>query len=388
MMKTTLIRELNDHLKQVILPYWKGLIDREKGGFYGFVDYDLKTVRNADKGVILHSRILYFFARAALVYGEDALMEYADHAYDFLTGNCLDKENGGVYWMMTADGRVQDSTKHTYNQAFAIYALAAYYEASDRREALDLALELFHLIEEKCVDPYGYREAFTVDFQPVENDKLSENGLLADKTMNTLLHLLEAYTLLYRVSRDEEVEERLKYILDLFYTKVWNPLEGRLEVFFDEKMNSLCDLYSYGHDIEASWLIDEAYLALNLPVPDEYTKNLAVNIYHTALKGDHVLNECFRGVVDRTRVWWVQAESMVGFVNLYQKNGAERYLAATWEIWEYIKQYFVDSRSGGEWFWDLDERNVPSSKKPITEPWKCPYHNGRMIMELFLRLSI
>ena len=135
-------------------------------------------------------------------------------------------------------------------------------------------------------------------------------------------------------------------------------------------------------------MIDEAYQALNLPVPNDYTKTLAVNIYHTALEKDHVLNECFRGKVDKTRVWWVQAESMVGFVNLYQKTGAERYLTITWEIWEYIKQYFVDRRNGGEWFWDLDEQNQPASKKPITEPWKCPYHNGRMILELFLRLSI
>ncbi len=380
-----MFEEITEHCKQVIIPYWEELMDRRNGGFYGLVDYNLQRDETADKGVILNSRILYFFSRAALVYEERELLEYADWAYHFLVEKCWDEENGGVYWMMTFDGQVKESMKHTYNQAFAIYALSAYYEVTGKKEALRRALALFRLIEKNCVDEYGYLEAFTRDWKLIDNEKLSENGLLADKTMNTLLHLLEAYTLLYHVSEDEAVAERLRFILELFYTKVWNPGEGRLEVFFNCKMESIADLYSYGHDIEASWLLDEAYRVLGESAPGHYTDVIAERIYRRALHGGNVWNECFKGVVDVTKVWWVQAEAVVGFVNAYEKTGNVKYRVAAVEIWEYIQRYFVDKRPGGEWFWDLDENNRPGSKKPITEPWKCPYHNGRMCMELAVR---
>ncbi len=380
-----MLEEITAHCEQVIIPYWKALIDRKNGGFYGLVDFDLLRDEKADKGVILNSRILYFFSRAALVYQKKELLEYADWAYRFLVDKCWDEAHGGVYWMMTAEGKVKESMKHTYNQAFAIYALSAYYEATGKKEALDRAMSLFRLIEKICVDEYGYLEAFTDDWKPIDNEKLSENGLLAEKTMNTLLHLLEAYTLLYDVSKDQAVAGRLRYILDLFYTKVWNTEKGKLEVFFNRKMESIADLYSYGHDIEASWLLDEAYRVLGEKVPYGYTNVIAEKIYRRALVDGNVWNECFNGVENATKVWWVQAEAIVGFVNAYEKTGNERYLVAAKEIWEYIKKYFLDCRPGGEWFWDLDEDNHPSSHKPITEPWKCPYHNGRMCMELVVR---
>lgn len=384
-----MLEEILDNCKKVIIPYWKGLIDREYGGYFGYVDFDLTIDRRADKGVILNSRILYFFSRAALIFEDNALLEYADWAYHFLIDNCWDKEYGGVYWMLEYDGSVKEAMKHTYNQAFAIYALSTYYEAIRKDEALEKAMELFHLIENKCVDEYGYMEAFTRDWQLINNEKLSENGLLADKTMNTLLHLLEAYTLLYHVSADKEVGERLTAILDLFKTKVWNAKEGKLEVFFDREMNSIADLYSYGHDIEASWLIDYAYMVLNGEDSGEqtprYTTEIAENILNRALEGGAVNNECFCGELDRTRVWWVQAESVVGFFNAYEKTNDPKFLEAATQIWEYIKKYFVDSRENSEWFWDLDENGNPVSRKPITEPWKCPYHNGRMCFEILVR---
>ncbi|MCR5255362.1 MAG: AGE family epimerase/isomerase [Acetatifactor sp.] len=377
--------EVSENLKNMILPYWENMQDTKNGGFFGYKDFDLIVDKDSDKGVILNSRILYFFSRASKVYDMPELKRYADHAYDFLKEKCLDEKNGGLYWMIKSDGTVSEDMKHTYNQAFGIYALSAYYESFGKDEALKLALDLFDLIEEKCKDSYGYKEAFTADFKEIDNEKLSENGLLAKKTMNTLLHLLEGYSLLYEVSHIERVGEALKGILLIFKTKVWNPVKGRLEVFFDEKMNSIADLYSYGHDIEASWLIDYGYRVLGEEVPD-YTLKMAENIYYTALKRDKVLNECFNGVVNNTRVWWIQAESMVGFVNAYEKTGEKKYMKAAEDIWGYVKGNFLDKRPGGEWFWDLDNEDKPSSKKPITEPWKCPYHNGRMCMELQERI--
>jgi mannose/cellobiose epimerase-like protein (N-acyl-D-glucosamine 2-epimerase family)/predicted GH43/DUF377 family glycosyl hydrolase len=382
-------REMKEHLRTVILPYWKRLFDSEQGGYYGRVDFGLNILTQADKGVILNSRILWFFSNAYLSLKEEGLLAYARHAYEFLIERCLDREFGGVYWMMSYDGSVREDMKHTYNQAFAIYALCAYYEASGEEKALSLALEIYHLIERNCVDAYGYLEAFTRKWEPISNEKLSENGLLADKTMNTLLHVLEAYTQLYRVSGEAGVKERLIRILDIFCRKVYNSEKKRLEVFFDERMESIADMHSYGHDIEASWLLDEACRTIGdealCRTTEAYTEELAKTILNTAMEGDAVLNECFKGEINKTRVWWVQAEAVVGFYNAYEKTKDPLYLKASRRVWCYIGKYFLDSRENSEWYWDLDESNYPMSKKPITEPWKCPYHNGRMCFEIMRR---
>ena len=303
----------------------------------------------------------------------------------------MDKEKGGIYWSLQYDGTPKDTTKHTYNQAFAIYALSSYYDASKDEEALLLAKQLFKIGEETCKDEYGYLEAFTRDFQPESNEKLSENGVMAEKTMNTLLHVLEAYTELYRVTKEEQVGNQIKYMLDLVSDKVYNKELGRQEVFFDKTWNSLIDLYSYGHDIETSWLVDRAVEVLKDKHYEEIiypiTAKMAENIYHRAYIDHSVVNEAENGVVDTTRVWWVQAEAMVGFLNGYEKNLQKtQYLEAVKDIWNYIKEYMVDKREHSEWFWSLDERKNPN-KKPIVEPWKCPYHNGRMCIEVIRRME-
>lgn len=381
-------KEVRIELTEHILPFWQGLKDENYGGYYGFVDYELKIDKMYRKGCILNSRILWFFSNACMALEDEGLKEYAEHAYRFLRDCCIDREYGGVFWSVTYDGVPDDTTKHTYNQAFAVYALSSYYKMSGDREALELAKALFELIEEKCTDEYGYLEAFTRDFRPETNEKLSENGVLAEKTMNTLLHVLEGFTEYYRVSRDERAASALRRMLDTFYDKVYNRTLGRQEVFFDRTWNTLIDLYSYGHDIETSWLIDEtldvlgdeAYREKLWPV----TAQLAENIYERAYTEHSVVNESEEGTVDTTRVWWVQAESVVGFYNAYEKTEDEKYLHAAEDIWNYIKEAVIDRRKGSEWFWSVGADRRPD-KRPIVEPWKCPYHNGRMCMELMRR---
>ena len=379
--------ELTDHL----IPFWEGLRDEEHGGYYGFMDYDLKVVKDYEKGCILNSRILWFFSNAYKLLREKNLLEDARHAYAFMKAHCVDREYGGVFWSVTADGQVKDSTKHTYNQAFSIYALSSYYDASGEEEALNLAKELQTIIEERCTDEFGYLEAFNRKFEPEENDKLSENGVLAEKTMNTLLHVFEAYTELYRVSGDEKTGERLRFMLQLIADKVYNPKLGRQEVFFDREWNSLIDLYSYGHDIETAWLTDRGLEVLKDPQMtarlSPITAAITDHIYHRAYTGHSLLNEAENGVDDTTRVWWVQAESVVGFLNGYEKDTSHtEYLEAAMDIWEYIKTFVIDKREGSEWFWSVQADGTPV-KKPIVEPWKCPYHNGRMCMEVVKRLE-
>ncbi len=382
--------EIKKHLTDDLIPFWRGMKDSEYGGFYGYMGYDLAIDRKAVKGCILNSRILWFFSNAFLTLGEDALLKEARHAFLFLKEHFLDREYGGVYWSLSYDGRPEDDTKHTYSQAFAIYALSSYYDASGDGEALEIARSLIRLVEDKCRDEYGYLEAFTRDFHPEDNDKLSENGVMAEKTMNTLLHIFEAYTEFYRVTKEEQVADRLKYMLGLMADRIYNQELGRQEVFFDRTWNSLIDLYSYGHDIETAWLVDRGLKILDDRACTErlapITEAITENIYNRAYTDHSLANEAENGVVDTTRVWWVQAEAVVGFLNGYQKNPEKsEYLRAAEDIWGYIRDYMIDKREGSEWFSGLDVDRKPLGK-PIADPWKCPYHNGRMCFEVIRRL--
>lgn len=364
--------------------------DAEFGGFYGYKGYDLSVDKTYEKGCILHSRILWFFSNAYLVLGNEEDLKYADHAYDFISKYCLDKEFGGILWSVTYDGKMLDTTKHTYNQAFAIYALSSYYDASKKTEALEEAFKLFELIESKCRDAGGYLEAFDREFKPVQNEKLSENGVIAIRTMNTLLHVLEAYTELYRVSKDKRVAECLKEILKIWADKMVNKQLKRQEVFFDHEYNSIIDLHSYGHDIETSWLLDRTLEILDdnemTSICRPLTQMLCEKIYERAYMNHSLINECENGVDDEKRVWWVQAEAVLGFINGYQKKpGHIEYLDAAEDVFGMIMEYFVDKRNNSEWYHDLD-KNLKPMDGPIVEPWKCPYHNGRMTMEIIKRL--
>jgi len=385
------VEEIKEELTEGLIPFWQKLQDDIYGGFYGELKFDLTLDKKAEKGCILNSRILWFFSNAYLLLKREDLLATAAHAFSFLKEHCMDREFGGVYWSLNYDGTPLDTTKHTYNQAFAIYALSSYYDASGDEEALELAWKLYGIIEEKCKDAYGYLEAFNVRFEPEVNDKLSENNVIAEKTMNTLLHVFEAYTELYRVAKDEKVADNLRFMLDIMADKVYNEKEGRQEVFFDRTWHTLIDLYSYGHDIETAWLVDrglevlgdEAYQKKLYPI----TKTITENIYRRAYIDHSLVNEVENGVVDTTRIWWVQAEGIVGFVNGYQKSPeCQEYLRAAEDIWTYVKENMIDPREGSEWYWAVDRERHPLEKS-IVEPWKCPYHNGRMCIEVIRRLE-
>ena len=387
-----MVEEIRNHLTDCIIPFWKKLRDDENGGYYGYMDHDLKVDKKAVKGCILNSRITWFFANAYMTLKDESLLEEAKHGYEFMQKYCVDKEKGGVYWSVAYDGTPEDTTKHTYNQAFSIYALSSYYDASGDEEALKTAMDLFHIIEGRCMDEIGYKEAFDREFKEIENDKLSENGVIAEKTMNTLLHVFEAYTELYRVSKDADVKKRLEWILDTIADKIYNPRLHRQEVFFDREMNSILDLHSYGHDIETAWLIrrgtdilgEKSYEDKMLPI----ILDLTSQVYKVAFDGNSLANECEKGVVDQNRIWWVQAETVIGFLNGYALAPEHtEYLEAAKAEWNFIKEHVVDKRPGSEWFWDVNHKGESVDDKPIVEPWKCPYHNGRMCMEVIRRSS-
>ncbi len=384
------VQEIRRHLERDIIPFWRSLRDDAYGGFYGEMDYELNLDQKADKGCILNSRILWFFTNAYLTLGDQECLDDAKHAYEFLRKAFFDQENGGVYWSVTYDGRPADDTKHTYNQAFAVYGLASYYAASGDRDALSLAYSLTEKLETKCRDQEGYLEAFDRNFKPASNEKLSENGVMAERTMNTLLHVLEAYTELYRVDKNAAVADQLRWMLELYSDKIYNPKERRLEVFFDLGYRSLIDLNSYGHDIEASWLVDRAAQVLEDPAyikrVSVINEELADQIHSVALDDNSLFNECEEGKVDTKKVWWVQAEALLGFLNAYKKNPERKdYLESVGRVWDYIKTHMIDPRKGSEWFNELNRDGTPIKTKEIVGPWKCPYHNGRMCFEVINR---
>ena len=402
--------EIENHLKNTLIPFWSAMEDQVNGGFYGYMDHDLALQKEADKGCILMSRITWFFSNAYMLLGDRDLLDKARHGYEFLSDYCFDPEYGGIYWSVTCEGLPADTVKHTYNQAFAIYALSSYYDASGDPGALRKALALFHLIEEKMKDNKGYLEAFDRYFRPVSNEKLSENGVEAFRSMNTHLHVMEAYTELLRVLQKRtggadmlrEIWEALAWTCRLFSDRMWNPVAERAEVFFDLDWNSLIDLWSSGHDIESSWIADRAVeilrkTAMNREEEMEaeeiagkvhtMTGAMARHVYEKAFLRNSIVSEFERGNPAPGRVWWVQAEAVVGFLNFFGKYPEKtEYLTAAETIWNFIKKYFLDRRENSEWFWYITEEFLPSDK-PIVEPWKCPYHNGRMCFEVIKRLS-
>jgi len=399
--------EMKKHLLETIIPFWKGLRDDDYGGYYGWLSYDLELNKRAEKGCILNSRITWFFSNVYILYKKGILTDgdfikygfsaldikdEAKHAFNFLYSKCIDKKYGGVYWSLNYDGTPADTTKHTYNQAFCIYALASYYDALGDRQALELAKRLVGIIEDNCADEKGYLEALTVDFKPASNEKLSENGVMADRTMNTLLHVFEAYSELYRVTKEPYIGERLQWMLDTFADKIYDPSRKRLDVFFDNDYKILIDLDSYGHDIEAAWLIDRGVKILGIKEYEEkmkpITSAIAEHILKDAFDGSSLPNECEKGVVDEKRVWWVQAETVLGFLNEAAKDPSRTdFEEAALKEWEFIKEYVWDRRGGSEWYAEVDKNGKPDTSKAIVEQWKCPYHNGRMCLEVISRAA-
>lgn len=383
-------KKAEEELLNNLGPFWLKLIDNENGGFYGEVTYDLKVNKTSEKGGIQTSRILWFFSAAYCATKNEEYKKAATHAYEFLRDKLIDKEFKGVYWMVDYLGNPIDTKKHVYCQSFAIYALSEYYKATKDKQALDLAMNLFSLVENIGFNKENsaYLEEFDREWNITPNEMLSENGVIAEITTNTHLHVLEGYTNLYSVTNNRVVGERLKELIYTFYNKIYDKEQHLLKIFFDSEWNTIIDVKSYGHDIEASWLIDDAYKALNLK--DESIEkmiiDIAYNIKAQIQEDGSLINESENGVKDYTRVWWVQVEAMVGYLNAYERTHDESFLNIVNNLMTYTMKNMVDPREGGEWYWSIEPNGKPTERSVI-EPWKTPYHNGRFCLEFMKRIG-
>jgi len=381
--------ELCDH----ILPFWIDKIDTVHGGYYGYMSHELELDKEYMKGGLATVRLLWTFSKAASVLGDASYRHAADHAYNFLVEHLIDHQNKGIFYATDFKGNPLDTRKHIYIQAFGIYGLSEYYKLTGSRAALNECLELYEVISTKGYDEihHAYLEEFDSQWNPLSNELLSENGVLADYTYNTHLHILEAFTNLYKVWPNPHLKQQIEQLLETFYTKIYDSSTHFYKVFFNSSWESIIDLKSYGHDIETSWLIDEALKALGTIDTASKWHDMVIKpayaVLNEAMDPNGGLNyECENGLVRKKKIWWVQSEAFVGYLNAYEKTKDAQFLVAANSIWSFISTYFVDSRVGGEWHSELDENNVPTGL-PIVEPWKLNYHNGRCCLELLTRYA-
>lgn len=379
---------IKDHLEKCIIPFWKRLIDYEYGGFFGHVDNDLNVNQKADKSLIAHARYLFTFSLWYQLLKDDSLIPYMDHSYQMIKNAFYDHEHGGYFWMLDYQGKPKDKTKHIYGQAFVIYALAEYGEARSLMNVLDEAYQLFWLIDQYAYhNPCHYHEQFKRNWTPLENGLLAAHGIHLPYTTNTLLHLLEAYTNLYRVRPDMMLKERILGLIEGFSQRLFDKEKILFHMYLDEKRRTAHLGQSYGHDIESCWLIDRACDVIDLKDHqiEVITKEIAEKVYERAMTDKGLLSENINDVQSKDRIWWIQAEALVGFMNHYEKTSNQMYLDAVHSIYQFIQNDLVDKKTDSEWFWGLDEEGFLIKEHGIAEAWKAPYHNGRALVELIKR---
>jgi mannobiose 2-epimerase len=387
--------EVEKELNMNILPFWAyKALDEENGGFYGSVLNDLTTVPHALKGSVLYSRILWTFSRAYILSGEKLYLDRANRAYLYLRNIFLDNEYGGVYWSVDYKGNPVEVKKQIYAQAFAIYAFSEFYSATGFNESINFAKDIFILMEKFSFDRRhgGYYDAFNRDWTPTENMQLGSEDLNAPKSMNTSLHILEAYTNLLRSSDNRDLRNRLKNLVNTINKHIIDSSTYHFKLFFNENWESLSDTVSYGHDIEGSWLLLESAEVLNEKPLIEDIKKTAIKMAEVTLRegvapdGGLWYEGSKNGVTNFNSDWWPQAEAMVGFLNAYQISSKEHFLDASLKSWEFIKKYLIDKKYG-EWFWSVDKNRNVRRNLEKAGLWKCPYHNARACMEVMERLN-
>jgi mannobiose 2-epimerase len=398
-MEKTMLQEFQENIKtellENILPFWiKHVPDEKRGGFYGRISNDLVINERAPKSLILNARILWTFSAAHRFRPDPVYLQMANRAFEYLMECFWDREHGGSFWMVDYRGNPFDDKKKIYGQAFFIYALAEYHQAASNPAALERAQQLFQLIDNKGYDRTntGYFETYERDWTLAKDLRLSEKDLNEAKSMNTHLHLMEAYTNLFRVWKDPLLQKRLERLILNFRDHIIDRRSDRLVCFFNEIWEPRSDVISFGHDIEASWLLCEAAEILGNPVLKNEIQTIAIRmaqaVYdHGRDKDGSLFYEADpNGVIDADKHFWVEAEGVVGFLNAFQLSKKEYFLEAARLCWAFIQKHLVD-RQYGDWLYRADKDGKPYLEVPKVSEWKCPYHSSRMCMEAVNRIA-
>jgi len=387
-----MLKQLERHLTEKIIPFWKKLMDPEQGGFYGAVDSrTLSVFKQADKGLVQQARILYSFSALENHFQTGEYLPFMTSVYHYLRNRMKDKENQGYFWLSKYQGLIADDRKITYGQGFLIYGMSEYYRATGDANALNEALETYRIIESRAKDPDtgGYWEEFDTHWNKSECLILGDGVLNTVYTLNTTLHLLEAYMNLYVVSKRQDVRASVIRLIGFIKNHLFDADRKTLYPYLDKSLEPINDTVSFGHNIETSWLLSEACERIGYldEAACEITRILASEVLEDGFDGHYVHNHLIENVRDKTMVWWVQSEAMIGFYNQYQKTGDDAFRVAVEYIWEKITSCLVDKRENGEWFWSCDEAGRPNLDRGTAELWKTPYHNSRAMLELIERMS-
>lgn len=389
------LKEIENELKNNILPFWDKTVDEENGGFLGKILNNGEIIKDSPKSAVLNTRILWTYSSLYGKFNEKRHLELAERSYEYIVRYFRDDEKGGIFWLLDYKGKPIDMKKQIYAQAFCIYALAEYYKISDNKEALNWAIEIFELIEKHSFDlKYpGYFEACDREWNPIEDVRLSDKDQNEKKTMNTHLHVLEGYTNFLKVWKSEKLEKQLKLLINIFLDKIIDSKTGHFNLFFDELWNLKSDFFSYGHDIEGSWLLYRAAQLTNDENLIEKTKKASLILANITLEegidsDGGIMNEGdANGVIDTDKHWWPQAEAMVGFLNAFQLSNEKNFLETSYNCWNFVKKHIVD-RKNGEWFFRVNRKGEPYlSEENKVGPWKAPYHNTRGCLETMKRLE-
>lgn len=388
-LKTELSTELDS-----ILNYWsKNSIDTKNGGFIGQIDNNENLIEDAEKGSVLNARILWSFSSSYQITKNEEHKKIAKRAFEFLSEYFYDSEFGGLFWSINVDTTPKDTKNQIYALAFAIYGLSEYYVISKDEKALTIAINLYLRIQKYSYDAVnkGYLEAFTRDWQAIDDLRLSEKDANEKKTMNTHLHIVEAYANLFKVWKDKALQKDIIELLQTIEEHFINTKTGHLRLFFNENWIEKPDVISYGHDIEAAWLLQHcAEILEDQNLINNYKKH-AVQIAEVTKEGldaDGGLWYEFdaeKKELIAEKHWWVQAEALIGFYNAYQLTGNQEYLEIVFKNWNFIQKHILDSKNG-EWFWGIysDYSLIQKDKAGF---WKCPYHNSRACLELINRIK-
>jgi mannobiose 2-epimerase len=390
----TFKKEIRSELDN-ILQYWMDYtIDETHGGFIGKIDHDNGLYPASPKGAVLNARILWTFSAAYNATANRDHLILADRAFGYITQYFTDKIYDGVFWSVDYTGVPLDTKKQVYAIAFVLYACSEYYKCTANLEARDTAIRLYHVIQQRSYDQIngGYFEAFAQGWQPLADLRLSAKDANEKKTMNTHLHILEAYTNLYRIWPDAELASHQRGLINDFLSHIINPETGHLNLFFDEEWKVKSDTVSYGHDIEASWLLQEAAEVLKDEILINKCKEVAIRMADAVKEGLDTDGGLWYEYEPSTqhlvkqKHWWPQAEAMVGFVNAWQVSGESKYLRHAQDSWQFVKEHILDLKEG-EWVWGVNEDYSIMLNEDKVGIWKCPYHNSRACLEIMKRLE-
>ncbi|MCC8407544.1 AGE family epimerase/isomerase [Mucilaginibacter sp. UR6-1] len=378
-----------------ILNFWSHhSVDHINGGFLGRVDHHNHPYPDAPKGSVMHARILWAYSAAYNFQRHDAYLELARRAYQYILGFFVDEQHGGIYWTADHLGNPLDTKKQVYANAFVIYALAEYYKATNDDDVKQQAIDLYNLLVEKSYDHEytGYFEAYTHDWQPIADLRLSAKDANEQKSMNTHLHVLEAYVNLYTIWPDAGLKQQIISLLKNFSDHIIDNETGHLVLFFDEYWNRRSNIVSYGHDIEAAWLLLEAAEVIDDEQLITQFKGFAIHMADAALEGIDTAGgglwyeyDSAHGGLVKEKHWWVQAEAMVGYLSAWQLTGEWKYAAISLKLWAYVQANIIDSERG-EWVWGVYADGSLMAHEDKIGIWKCPYHNSRTCIEVYKRV--